>query len=434
MKARSYSWHFGDRAAGAQVLRQFGVDQMTGSEFEGFVADLMELTGFEVERVGGPGDLGADLVASSSDATMTIQIKRYSDEHQVSRRAVSDAIAAKDHYRAETAAVITNRTFTRDAHEFAKGRCFLIGRGFLGAWVATHASDLTGGRTAEAFDGMTGSEFEAFLADVLRERGFRVEEVGGSGDYGVDLIARKSGRSAAIQAKRHSHPVSRDAVSDAVAGKGYYDCNEAWVVTTAPGFTAGAQTLAESTQARLVDRDLLTEWIHESEVTLPYETVASPNLETPEQLVERLRWATQLSDAEIDQPQLHAGSQGLGMAMSAFFLRRIKGELRFAYRNVPEGTWLGIDLPNHRLVEWEGAHSKARSLGTVVATPLSSGSGFVRIKMTAKLPAGKGVQAGLQTLSGTIEHAFAKEMNVHLWSEPPDQDMLHELATMTEGQ
>ena len=79
---------------------------------------------------------------------------------------------------------------------------------------------------------------------------------------GVDVIASKGAEKYAIQVKRYSKPVSRTAVSDAVAGKAYHGCTAAMVVTN-NYFTAGARALARSTNCQLVDRDTLTKWIAE---------------------------------------------------------------------------------------------------------------------------------------------------------------------------
>ena len=109
-------------------------------------------------------------------------------------------------------------------------------------------------------DGMAGHEFEAYVALLLKRRGFAVELTGASGDLGVDLIAERADQRIAVQAKRHSRPVSRRAVSDAVAAAGHYRCNAAMVVTNSY-FTEGACALAGSTGCDQVDREQLSEWI-----------------------------------------------------------------------------------------------------------------------------------------------------------------------------
>jgi restriction system protein len=112
------------------------------------------------------------------------------------------------------------------------------------------------------FDQMDGAAFEKFVADVLTRRGYRVERTGKSGDLGVDLIAVKKPYRFAVQVKRQSNPVSRHAVSDAVAGKAHYNCNAAMVVTNNT-FTQGANELAKSNGCKLVDRQVLENWVME---------------------------------------------------------------------------------------------------------------------------------------------------------------------------
>lgn len=115
-------------------------------------------------------------------------------------------------------------------------------------------------RIAEV-DQMGGGEFEEYLSRLLQDQGYTVERLGGAGDLGVDLIAARRDRVYAVQAKRSGRPVSRRAVSDAVAGAQHYGCNCTMVVTNSV-FTPGALSLAESTRCELVDREILTGWIY----------------------------------------------------------------------------------------------------------------------------------------------------------------------------
>ena len=111
-------------------------------------------------------------------------------------------------------------------------------------------------------DRLDGSAFEAYVEDLLRRRGYRVQHTGKTGDLGVDLIAEKSPFRYAVQVKRQSQPVSRHAVSDAVAGMAQYRCNAAMVVTNNL-FSPGAQELAHSNGCKLVDRNVLADWMVE---------------------------------------------------------------------------------------------------------------------------------------------------------------------------
>ena len=113
------------------------------------------------------------------------------------------------------------------------------------------------------FDKLDGTAFEKFVADLLTRRGYRVRHTGKSGDLGVDLIAEKAPYRFAVQVKRQTNPVSRHAVSDAVAGKAHYNCNAAMVVTNNL-FSQGAHDLAKSNGCKLVDRNVLADWLLEA--------------------------------------------------------------------------------------------------------------------------------------------------------------------------
>ncbi len=111
-----------------------------------------------------------------------------------------------------------------------------------------------------AIDSLDGAAFEAYVEALLKKRGYRVTHTGKAGDLGVDLIAEKAPYKFAVQVKRLSNPVSRSAVSDAVAGKAHYKCNAAMVVTNNL-FSPGAQELARSNGCKLVDRNVLADWM-----------------------------------------------------------------------------------------------------------------------------------------------------------------------------
>lgn len=117
-----------------------------------------------------------------------------------------------------------------------------------------------GAKKLKAADVMSGEEFEQLVARLLSAQGFQAEVTTASGDLGVDVVARDAETRIAVQAKRQEKPVSRRAVSDAVAGMPAYDCNSAMVVTN-NYFTDGARNLAEMHGCELVDRDALSRWI-----------------------------------------------------------------------------------------------------------------------------------------------------------------------------
>ena len=140
----------------------------------------------------------------------------------------------------------------------------LIGRGLLAllrllaralAWPFVRLSRLRGGKHRRAAQclRLTGAEFEAYLAQVLRDNGFReIELTRASGDQGVDILATRNGKRYAIQCKNYDGAVGNFAVQEAYAGAEYYGCDEAAVVC--PGeFTRAARELAASTGVHLWD-------------------------------------------------------------------------------------------------------------------------------------------------------------------------------------
>lgn len=112
-------------------------------------------------------------------------------------------------------------------------------------------------KSTEYADTLSGSEFEQFSAVLLQKNGYSdVKVLGGSGDQGVDITAKKNGISYAIQCKCYSGNLGNTPVQEVNAGRQFYGCHVG-VVLTNRYFTAGAKELAEKTGVLLWDRDEL---------------------------------------------------------------------------------------------------------------------------------------------------------------------------------
>ncbi len=99
---------------------------------------------------------------------------------------------------------------------------------------------------------MTGLQYEIFVAKYLESCNYTsVEVTKGSGDYGVDVIAYKSGYKYAIQCKYYTNAVGIDAIQQVVAGMAFYKCNKAIVITNST-FTNAAQNLAQKNNVILM--------------------------------------------------------------------------------------------------------------------------------------------------------------------------------------
>ncbi len=132
---------------------------------------------------------------------------------------------------------------------------------FLAGWIWYMRK--TKNEEDQLFEDMEGQEFENYCAELLEAKGFEnVETTPASHDFGVDIIADMDGVSYAIQCKCYSDNIGVRAVQEAYAGKAYYDCMLA-VVMTNQGFTKSATELASKLNVILWDGDKVMKFIHE---------------------------------------------------------------------------------------------------------------------------------------------------------------------------
>jgi restriction endonuclease Mrr len=101
------------------------------------------------------------------------------------------------------------------------------------------------------------TQFERHVALVLRHRGFRVRQRGGSGDHGVDLeVYPSSGRKGIVQCKRYRSTVGERTVRDLYGTMLHEDADHAFLVT-AGEISASARVWAEGKPITLVDGERL---------------------------------------------------------------------------------------------------------------------------------------------------------------------------------
>lgn len=117
-----------------------------------------------------------------------------------------------------------------------------------------------------AIDAMEGRDFEHWCAAALLRDGFTSAEVTqASGDFGVDILAVKDGIRYAIQCKRYSSKLDNTPIQEVHAGRGYYRCEVAAVITN-QYFTQAARELAAQVNVHLWDRD----WVSHHLTGQPY--------------------------------------------------------------------------------------------------------------------------------------------------------------------
>jgi restriction system protein len=123
------------RKARLKAIALSDVDNMNGVTFEHYVARLLQHQGFaRVEVSKASGDFGVDIIACKGPRRYAIQVKRWSGT--LSRTAISDAVAGKEHYRCNSAMVVTNSFLSAKAKQFASSvGCEIVDRDMLSEWI-----------------------------------------------------------------------------------------------------------------------------------------------------------------------------------------------------------------------------------------------------------------------------------------------------------
>lgn len=102
-----------------RVFKKAPKKVMSGIEYEQFCAKVLARKGFRHVQVTPPtGDYGADLIAvDKRGKKWVVQCKHYTQK--VGNSAVQEIVAAKAHYGADKAAVMTNSQMTSNARKLA---------------------------------------------------------------------------------------------------------------------------------------------------------------------------------------------------------------------------------------------------------------------------------------------------------------------------
>jgi restriction system protein len=102
-------------------LKRAGMEQidiMWSTEFELYLAEIFLAEGYDMRHTGRSGDYGADLLLHTNGALSVVQAKR--TVQPVGQPAVREAVAARAHYGAQRAMVVTNAVFTPSAEVLAE--------------------------------------------------------------------------------------------------------------------------------------------------------------------------------------------------------------------------------------------------------------------------------------------------------------------------
>ncbi len=104
---------------GAELRTLEGLRALPPAEFEARVAAWLERDGWRVERVGGPGDGGIDLLARRGKDLAAVQCKRFAGSAAVGAGAVRDLYGAAIAAGATVALLVTTGRVTAPAKAWA---------------------------------------------------------------------------------------------------------------------------------------------------------------------------------------------------------------------------------------------------------------------------------------------------------------------------
>lgn len=126
----------------------------------------------------------------------------------------------------------------------------------------TYFANAVGSRPQPPLIIASGEDFESYLCSIINElANAHCEQTKASGDQGVDLIVSiKDGKTIAIQCKLYSTPVGNDAVQQVIAGRIFYKCDMAAVVTNNT-YTQSAIELASASGVALLHYSQLKEYV-----------------------------------------------------------------------------------------------------------------------------------------------------------------------------
>lgn len=113
---------------------------------------------------------------------------------------------------------------------------------------------------------MNEYEFEQFIGDIWNERGFDTTVRQGSGDRGIDVVARRDGEKQLIQAKRYqqSNKVGSKQVREYATLYQQVEDADSVVIVTTSSFTEPSQELAWELDVEIIDGEALFEIVNAS--------------------------------------------------------------------------------------------------------------------------------------------------------------------------
>ena len=108
-------------------------------------------------------------------------------------------------------------------------------------------------------------DFEQFIGELYKKRGYEVEGTNYSGDFGADVIVVKDGIKTVVQVKRYheTNTVGVKDINQVLGAMSYYNADKATVITTSDFSKPGVE-LSERTNVELINWDALVDMIEDT--------------------------------------------------------------------------------------------------------------------------------------------------------------------------
>ncbi len=111
---------------------------------------------------------------------------------------------------------------------------------------------------------LTPEGFEEFVAEVFEAMGYEVDRVGGTGDEGADLVARRDGMRAVVQCKYHTRGVVGSPELQKFLGTIHHTRSHKGFFVTTRTFSLAAEKFVAEHPIELIDGPRLVELVHEA--------------------------------------------------------------------------------------------------------------------------------------------------------------------------
>ena len=108
----------------------------------------------------------------------------------------------------------------------------------------------------EYINSLSPDGFEFFIADLMKQFGWKAQLTKASGDDGVDVLCENDDGMGVPFNVEYSKKVGVSAVRDLEGAKKMYDCQEA-ILATSDSFTQSSKDTAKKLKITLIDGDLL---------------------------------------------------------------------------------------------------------------------------------------------------------------------------------